>query len=134
MKLLVLMKTMILAGLLMVCGSQTVVAGTVQKLDAHRAYAMLRQDASVFLLDVRSLREYQHVRLADARLIPIDQLLARQMELPRDRPILVYCEVGQRSAQVAAYLVGQGYPAVFDLQGGIWGWQLRNLPVLKGLP
>lgn len=134
MKLCVLRKVIVLTALLLVLFSQSAWAERVRKLDAPKAYAMLQQDQAVFLLDVRTLREYQNVRLADARLIPIDQLPARQSELPRDRPILVYCEVGQRSAQVAAYLAGQGFPAVFDLQGGIWGWQLRNLPVLKGLP
>jgi len=109
-------------------------AAAVSNLEAQDAASLLRQDPQVFLLDVRTPGEYRQVRIDQATLIPIDQLLARQDELPKDRPILVYCAVGSRSSQVAAYLAKQGYPRVYNLAGGIWAWQLRKLPVLQGLP
>lgn len=109
-------------------------AGTVTNLDARQAYELLQQRPEVFLLDVRSPQEYGQVRLANAHLIPIDQFIAREREVPKDKPILVYCAVGQRSEKVADYLARKGYPEVYDLKGGIWGWQLRKLPVLTGLP
>lgn len=109
-------------------------AAVSRNLSAAESRALLQKDGRVFLLDVRTPAEYQQVRLEGARLIPIDQLLRRQAELPKDRPILVYCAVGSRSSQVANYLVRQGYGEVYNMYGGIWAWQLRGLPVLQGGP
>lgn len=74
------------------------------------------------------------MRIDGAHLIPIDKLMARIDEIPRDRALLVYCAVGSRSTSVSDYLVKRGYGQVYNLQGGIWAWQLRNYPVLKGAP
>jgi rhodanese-related sulfurtransferase len=120
---------------LLVCsGLAPVQASVVQNIDAPTAQKLLKDNPTVYLLDVRTPGEYAEVRLAGAHLIPIDKLLSRLGEVPKDRPLLVYCAVGSRSSQVAEYLARQGYPAVYDLNGGIWAWQLRNFPVLKGAP
>jgi rhodanese-related sulfurtransferase len=110
-----------------------VLAAPAHNISAPEAVKLL-QDARVFLLDVRTPGEYMQIRLAGSHLIPIDQLLNRLGELPKDRPILVYCAVGSRSAQVSGYLARQGYPEVYNLNGGISAWQLRGLPVLQGAP
>jgi len=106
---------------------------SVIDLPADQAWRKL-QGEPVYLLDVRTLPEYQQVRLADAHLIPINDFLARESEVPTDRSVLVYCAVGARSQKVAAYLAGKGHTRVFNLRGGISAWQLRGLPVQKGLP
>lgn len=129
-----MLKKSLLALLLVVFGNQLALAGPVHKLGANAAFQLIQQNPSIFLLDVRTTQEYQQYRLAGATLIPLGDLLARERELPEGRPILVYCEVGHRSAQVADYLARRSFDEVYDLQGGIWGWQLRKLPVLKGLP
>lgn len=121
--------------LLLICGlASLAAAGIARDLSVAEARDLLRKDSRVFLLDVRTSGEYLQVRLEGARLIPIDQLLRRIGELPKDRPILVYCTVGARSAQVLKYLAGQGYPEVYNLYGGLSAWQLRGLPVLQGAP
>ena len=92
----------------------------------------LLQQSHPFLLDVRTPQEYREAHLADATLIPLDQLPQHLAEIPKDRPILVYCAVGSRSARAADYLANAGYAQVYNLNGGIWAWQLRGFPVLKG--
>lgn len=109
-------------------------AGVGQNLSAVQARDMLEQEEKPFLLDVRTPQEYLEVRLQDATLIPIDQLVKRIAEIPKERPILVYCAVGSRSSQVTSYLARAGYGPVYNLYGGIWAWQLRGYPVLKGPP
>lgn len=111
-----------------------VMAGVARDVTVTQAREMLEKNPQIFLLDVRTPGEYRQVRLEGARLIPIDQLLQRLGELPKDRPILVYCTVGARSSQVFRYLAGQGYPEVYNLYGGLSAWQLRGLPVVKGAP
>ncbi|BCR04195.1 rhodanese-like domain-containing protein [Desulfuromonas versatilis] len=109
-------------------------AAQVGQVNSAESQKLLRQHPGLFLLDVRTPEEYREVRLEGARLIPIDQVVARLREIPFDRPVLVYCAIGSRSSQVADYLVRQGHPEVFNMTGGIWGWQLRGYPVLKGAP
>lgn len=122
--------------LLLVCAmcSLSLAAG-VQNVDSPAAQKMLRENAELYLLDVRTPQEYFQARLAGSRLIPIDNFLARIGEIPTDRPLLIYCAVGSRSSQVAEYLVRKGYPEVYDLRGGIEAWaKLYRLPVLSGAP
>lgn len=109
-------------------------AAPVKSLSVGEAREMLQQNSQLFLLDVRTPEEYARSRIEGGRLIPIDQLVARQAEIPTDRPVLVYCAVGSRSAQVADYLAARRKQPVFNLFGGIWAWQLRGFPVLQGKP
>lgn len=112
------------------CGSA--LAGQPKNLSAAEAIDLLRKQKNVFLLDVRTTEEHRQGHLDGAHLIPIDQLLNRIGELPRNRPILIYCAVGSRSSQVAAYLARAGYAEVYNMYGGIWAWQLRGYPIKKG--
>ncbi len=109
-------------------------AAVAQNVMPDAAYGLVKQRDDLFLLDVRTLGEYQQARLDGARLIPIDQLVKRLAEVPRNRPILVYCAVGSRSAQVVNYLARRGYPEIYNLSGGIYAWAQQGLPVLQGGP
>ena len=109
-------------------------AAVARNLNPREAFTMLGQRVDLYLLDVRTAGEYQQARLEGARLIPIDQLARRIAELPKDRPILVYCAVGSRSAQAVNYLARQGYPEIYNLSGGIYAWAQNGYPVLQGRP
>jgi rhodanese-related sulfurtransferase len=74
------------------------------------------------------------MRLADAHLIPIDQVTRRLGEIPKDRPVIIYCAVGSRSAQVFNFLARQGYQEVYNLDGGIYAWAQSGYPILRGRP
>jgi rhodanese-related sulfurtransferase len=77
----------------------------------------------VDLLDVRSPQETAGGVLPGAQLIPIDQLEARLTEVRRgDRPLLVYCAAGGRSAAACEFLAGQGQTRLLNLSGGIGAW------------
>ena len=112
----------------------SVSAATARNLNPQEASGLVEQRSDLFLLDVRTPGEYQQARLKNARLIPIDQLVKRLAEVPRDRPILVYCAVGSRSAQVVNYLARQGYPELYNLNGGIYAWAQKGYPFLQGGP
>lgn len=113
--------------------ASTSLASAPRNLSAEEARKLLASDPNIFLLDVRTPEEFRELRIPGARLIPIDQLPRRLGEIPAGRPVLVYCAVGARSSQAAGYLAGRGY-RVFNLFGGIFAWQLRGYPILKGGP
>ncbi len=125
----------LLASLFIVLSVGSSEAGIAKNLSPGEAYQLMQgRGDEIFLLDVRTAEEFREVRLDGARLIPIDQLLRRMQEVPKNRPILVYCAVGSRSSQVVGYLARNGYPEVYNLYGGIYAWGKRGYPVLKGLP
>jgi phage shock protein E len=109
-------------------------AVVARNLTPKEASSLIDQRKDLYLLDVRTLGEYQQVRLDGARLIPIDQLVKRLAEVPKNRPVLVYCAVGSRSAQVVNYLARKGYPEIYNLYGGIYSWAQKGYPILQGGP
>jgi rhodanese-related sulfurtransferase len=100
-------------------------------------YADIRRRDPVrpaLLVDVREPHEFADVRVEGSLLVPMSQLNARLDEIPRDRPILVMCQVGGRSARVTGLLRQQGFDDVGNVAGGIDAWQRAGLPVRRGTP
>jgi adenylyltransferase/sulfurtransferase len=86
--------------------------------------AALKGASPPFLLDVREPHEWEIGNLGSrgAVLIPYAEVRGRAEELPRDRPIVVYCHVGVRSAVVAQTLRAMGFRTVSNLKGGYRAW------------
>jgi len=77
---------------------------------------------TVTVLDVRNRSEWEAGHLAGALHVPLAELQARIDEVPRDRPLVVHCQGGSRSAIAASVLRGQGIVDVTDMAGGYGGW------------
>lgn len=75
-----------------------------------------------WLLDVRTPKEYQGGSLPGAANIPVDELRERLDELPRDRPIVTFCQVGLRSYLAYRILSQSGFDRLANLSGGYRGW------------
>ncbi len=71
-----------------------------------------------YILDVREPREFDLGHVEGAHSIPLHSLRASMSQLPRDREILVYCEVGQRSYYASRALRLNGFPAK-NISGGL---------------
>ncbi len=104
-----------------------------QEADAQSAVQMINHD-NALLLDVREESEFRDGHLLNARHIPLGSLQKRlgELEAFKDKPILVYCRSGQRSASACGALRKQGYQHVTNLKGGIMAWQNAGLPLAKG--
>ena len=74
------------------------------------------------LLDVREPWEYDICHIAGSISLPMSQIPARCGELDLQREVVVICHHGMRSAQVAAYLTGQGMEDVTNLAVGVAAW------------
>lgn len=98
-------------------------------------YADIRRRDPVrpgLILDVRERDEFAAMRVEGSLLIPMSQLGSRVQDVPRDRPVMVICASGSRSASAAGFLLGQGYEDVGSVAGGIDYWQRVGLPVKRG--
>ena len=108
------------------CGmeSEPVAEGvTVGRVEPDELDAVLGGEPRPFLLDVREVMEWQNMNLSHlgAVLVPMREVPGRMDEIPRDRPVVVYCHTGVRSLEVAKLLAAEGYADVRNLEGGIAG-------------
>ena len=105
----------------------------IPSIDVTEAERRLRDDPTgPILLDVRETNEFVEVRAPGAVLVPTSVFMARFGELPADRPLLVVCHVGGRSAAVTGYLVRAGRTDVVNVAGGMEAWVRAGLPVRRG--
>ncbi len=83
--------------------------------------------AAVHVLDVRSVEEFVAGHLPRAMLIPLDDLRARLSEVPTDKPVVVVCQTGKRSALGTTILRKAGIERVANLAGGMLQWRELGL-------
>jgi len=86
--------------------------------------------AEVHVLDVRSAAEFDGElgHLEGAQLIPLDELRARVGEVTADKPVVVVCQTGRRSALATQILEKAGVTRVANLAGGMVKWRDAGLP------
>lgn len=65
--------------------------------------------AGATLLDVRTVDEFQELHLDGAKNVPLHELGRSLASVPKDKPVVVYCAVGSRSATAAMMLSRAGY-------------------------
>jgi len=107
--------------------------GPISSIDVIEAERRLREDpARPVLVDVRELSEFLEVRAPGAMLVPTSMFAARVDELPKDRPLLVICHVGGRSAAAVGYLTRSGRTDAVNVSGGMDAWAKAGLPVRRG--
>jgi rhodanese-related sulfurtransferase len=104
-------------------------------VDVAEADRRLREDPDrPLLVDVRETHEFVAVRAPGVALLPTSSFLQRIGELPADRPLLIICHTGNRSAAVTAYLIRAGRSDVANVAGGMDAWERSGLPVRRGAP
>jgi rhodanese-related sulfurtransferase len=96
------------------------------------AYEKLQEEESPLLIDVRTPQEYNEGHIEGSLLIPLDTLEANLPKLAnsKDRPLIVYCRSGARSAIASRLLADQGFKPL-NVSGGINEWSAAKLPLAK---
>ena len=74
------------------------------------------------LIDVREPFEHEHFNIGGA-LIPLGELMAHAGAIPRDRPVVLYCEKGIRSVIAIQRLEALGFDQLYNLSGGMKAWK-----------
>ena len=96
-----------------------------ENITADELQNKIERGENFLLLDVRTPAEHAADAIEGSYLLPVQELSSRVRELPRDREIVVYCRVGNRSAFAASFLAKQGY-SVKNLEGGIMTWNMSD--------
>ncbi len=113
-----LMAMLLLAG----CGAQSE-ESTYRQINAEEAAAIMEEESSYIILDVRTAQEYSEKHIPGAINIPNETIGTEDIpELPdKEQLILVYCRSGNRSKQASEKLVKLGYTNIVEF-GGINDW------------
>jgi len=78
------------------------------------------------LIDARDADQFAKEHIPGAVNIEWRQALARRAELPKDKPVLIYCNTGSLSAQAGFALRVAGMENVRILQGGFAEWKAKG--------
>jgi adenylyltransferase/sulfurtransferase len=92
------------------------------------------KNENFFLIDVREPSEFEIVRIPGSTLIPKQGFLdgTALTDLPQDKPIILHCKSGVRSAECLAILKGAGFADATHVSGGVIAWAKQidtSLPV-----
>jgi len=117
------------------CGSvsnEAQEAATGSTITAPELRDMLDAGKDLFLVDVREPAEYEIVKIPGSILIPNREILTGEAlsRLPQDKPVVLYCRTGVRSAEALAAVKAAGFSDAVHVQGGVTAWAKQVDPSL----
>lgn len=84
---------------------------------------VLLEEEEVQLVDVRTVQEFNEHYIEGAENIVFDDNFDLKLDsLDKEKPVVVYCRKGRRSAKCAEILQKKGFKKIYDLKGGITQW------------
>ena len=90
---------------------------------------LVQHKNEVMLIDTRTAEEFSFGTIPGAINIPLDDLRERMLEVPTDKPIVLFCAVGLRGYLAQRILMGNGYKNVRNLSGGYKLYSAAVAPV-----
>jgi rhodanese-related sulfurtransferase len=104
----------------------------IQVLDVAK-YEKKITEPNIQLIDVRTSEEFSEGHIENAVNIDVtaNDFDAKVASLDKEKPVMVYCKSGGRSAKASARLKELGFKTITDLEGGITNWKSENKPTVK---
>jgi len=96
--------------------------GIFRSISAVELKKRMDRHDDLLVLDVRTARDYEKVCLPGAHLLPLASVRSRMNELPREKEIVVVCELGALAYEAALILQANAFPQVCVLDGGLAAW------------
>lgn len=113
----------------------------IKEISADELKRMQAERDELLVVDVRESSEHEQGHIENAILVPRGILEAaadpgypkhvKELTTARERPLVVYCATGGRSAMAAAVMQMMGFGEVYSLAGGIGEWEQAGLPVKR---
>ncbi|HEU4723294.1 MAG TPA: rhodanese-like domain-containing protein [Gemmatimonadaceae bacterium] len=105
-------------------------------LAAPELAALLREQPTTRLLDVRTPAEFEAEHIAGAYNVPLDTLAEHRQEIRAHvaDPVVLVCRSGQRARRAEEALAAAGMTNLHVLDGGMSGWSAAGFPVRRGTP
>jgi rhodanese-related sulfurtransferase len=102
----------------------------VKHVSPDKTWELIEKKAAV-LVDVRENHEcaVQSVDSENVIYIPMSNFMSQLESLPKDKTLAVFCKEGIRSTKIANLLMIQGFSSVFNVDGGMFAWKKKGLPI-----
>jgi len=102
-------------------------------IDSKEAYRLIKADANIAILDVRTAKEFADGHVAGAVNIDVNQTDFAQKidELDRSKTYIVYCRLGIRSRKAVGIMAAKGFKNLYNVSDGFVGWNKNGLPFEK---
>ena len=106
------------------CKQENKAKGEIKVVSPEEMDSLLELD-DVQLVDVRTPEEYNEENIPNAQNIDFRSSTFDQdiNKLDKNKPVLLYCRSGNRSAQCAEKMIEAGFVKIYDLNGGISKWK-----------
>jgi len=111
-------------------GCKNEVDSEIKVVTTEEMQAILKMD-EVQLVDVRTPEEFSEGYIKNAQNIDFKSPTFEQdiLKLNKDKPVMLYCHSGGRSAKCAQKLKDAGFKKIYDLKGGISKWKHEGLAI-----
>ena len=98
----------------------------VKEVDALGLQQM-QTSGEVIMIDVRTDVEFAQGAIKGSKHLPLHMLPLMSDQLEHEKPMVLICRSGARSAQAYAFLAQKGFDNVYNLRGGVMGWAQAGL-------
>ncbi|MBI5751948.1 MAG: rhodanese-like domain-containing protein [Hydrogenophilales bacterium] len=99
---------------------------SIKEVDAFGLQQM-QAGGEVVMIDVRTDVEFAQGAIHGAKHLPLHMLPLMADQLENEKPVVLICRSGARSAQACAFLAQKGFNNVYNLRGGVMGWAQAGL-------
>ena len=104
----------------------------VPEITVTEVHAMREKGDSFTLLDIREKWESDLVTIEGSHFVTMEEVPSKLSDFDKEKPMVIYCHTGVRSAAVTSYFLEQGFLDVKSMTGGIHAWALQidtTLPI-----
>lgn len=119
--------------MLSILGFMGCTAQNGSSIDSKEAYGLIKADANIAILDVRTAKEFADGHVAEAVNIDVNQADFAQKidQLDRSKTYIVYCRSGRRSSRAVGIMATKGFKNLYNVSDGFLGWNKNGLPFEK---
>ena len=97
----------------------------METITAAQLQLLLKEQPDLFLIDVREPIEHEDFNIG-GQLMPLGELMQHANDIPKDKPVVVYCHHGVRSVIAIQKLEAKlGFSNLINLQGGTHAWEIE---------
>lgn len=110
-----------------------VAAQSVTQMNSSEVNQLLKKNAKIVILDVRTADEYGAGHLKGAKNMDVRQpdFYSRVDKLDKTAVYLVYCRTNHRSGMAVEYMTQHGFSHIYQMTDGYTGWNTNQLPYEK---
>jgi len=103
----------------------------INQIEPGDATRLLNHENAV-IVDMREDKDYREGHIVNAVHAPSGSSNpVEKLAQYREKPVIVYCRSGHRSSGYCRMLRKQGFTSVYNLAGGVLGWQKSGLPLIR---